>query len=311
MKNPHLSRVALFAVLLLAGCATTQSTDPTAAAASKPDKPKVHTTAHFLTYAQLRSRAEGNPDLNKRLLIVAPGMAYRPGVSQPNVIPLIADAAGLVAKEIVNWIGTAIEAEAKKHTAQFAATLRDPNWWVRGEPNYAAVELTRTKGDDPAGEKIFDAIVLIRPVMYSTPPNSIPASYQLVPVYLLETTAAAEDFSEKMGAVISIHLESTWITPEGDPAEAVLVDYPLTVKEYELKQPYYFATKDGKDADKPTDASPYFPMPAHPATLTTTFCFVETDPSKWVGLLEKLGEAIGAEASSAGSAVQTKLAPSS
>ena len=234
-------------------------------------------------------------------------MAYKEGQSQPNVIPLLVDAAALGAKEIVNWIGSEIQGEAKKHSAQFAAFIQEPDWWVDNAPVYAAVELTRTRPDQPGKATLFDAIVVIRPVMGSAHNSGRPVAFQLVPVYLLETTAAAEDFAEKMGAVMNIHLESNWVSNSGDPVHAVLIDYPVTVKEYDLGQAYLFVGKDGKQSE----SSPFFAMPERESTVSVKFGFVETDPSKWVDFLDKLGAAISGQSSNASSAVQSALTPKS
>jgi hypothetical protein len=273
-----------------------------------------------LTYAQIQDLGEANSALNRRLQALAPAMAYKEGETKPNVVALVADAAAFGAKELVNWLGTRMEDEAKKHSAQFAAFVQQPDWWDANQPAFAAIELTRSKVEGFRKEKLFDAIVLIRPVMSAaSSKSSIPAAYQFVPVYLLETKPAAKDFGNKMGAVLSIHLECTWISDRGDPVNAVLADYIVTVKEYELTEPFLFVAKGDPgangashaEADKPVESSHFFALPAHPATIGVTFGVAEADPSKWVGILEKLGEAIGGQAGNAQSAVQNKLNPSS
>jgi hypothetical protein len=312
MKSSALRLAALLSAFVLAGCTTGPLAESNPPAVAKPDeaaKPAVHVDAHFLSYAQLRGLAQHNKALNDRLLAVAPLMAYREGESQPHIAVIAADAVGFVAKELVNWLGTAIEDEAKKHSACFAAYDQEAAWWTGDAPAFAAVELTRTKGDGTGRETLFDAIVLIRPVMggKSTMPL-VPAAYQLLPVYLLETTPAAEDFGNTMGAVLSVHLESTWISAgNGDPASAVLIDYPYTVGSYDINKPYLFVAKGaGSAADAQETSSHFFAMPAHDATVSVTFGVAETDPSKWVGVLEKLGTAISGQASAAGAAAQKK-----
>jgi hypothetical protein len=310
----------LLAALTLAGC-DTLSTSAKPPSGPEAKKPKVHVTARFLSYRDIQDFAEKHLDLNQRLLAVAPTMAYRPGQSKADVIPLVADAAGLAAQAIVDWIGKGLEAEAKKHAAQFAAFVQQPDWWYGAAPDIAAVELTRTKGEGAAAETTFQAIVILRPVFTTPPPHTRPVAFQLVPVYLLETTPAAEDFGQTMGAVLSLKLEGSWVSDKGVPANAVLATYTLTIKKYTEGQPVLISTSAdaGSDEDDPAkaaeiklaDASHYFAMPERPATLGATFGIAETDPSKWVGLIEKLGEAITGQASGAGTAVKGKLTPSS
>lgn len=323
MKHPALSLAVLFSAAIFAGCASGPLGDSKLADLSKkPDASdsSILVEARFLTYAQIQDLGEANPTLNRRLQVLAPAMAYREGETKPNVVALVADAAAFGAKELVNWLGTRIEDEAKKHSAQFAAFVQQPDWWDANQPAFAAIELTRSKVEGFRKDKLFDAIVLIRPVMSAAlSKSSIPAAYQLVPVYLLETKPAAKDFGDKMGAVLSIHLECTWISDRGDPVNAVLADYVVTVNEYKLTEPFFFVAKadpgangaSHAEADKPVESSHFFALPAHPATIGVTFGVAEADPSKWVGILEKLGEALGGQAGNAQAAVKNRLNPSS
>jgi len=312
----------ILAALVLAGCDTLQTGDKAPSLLSDAKKPQAHVTARFMSYRDIQDFAQTHPDLNARLLTVAPTMAYQAGKPKPDVVPLVADVAGLAAQEIVDWIGKALEAEAKKHAAQFAAFVQQPDWWYGAAPDVAAIELTRTKGEGAAAETTFQAIVLIRPVFATQPPHTQPLAFQLVPVYLLETTPAAEDFGKTMGAVLSVTLESSWVGDKGAPGNAVLATYCLTIKNYNIGQPVLVSTKEDADATpeddqkktpeiKLSDASHYFALPQTQATIGATFCVAETDPSKWVGLLEKLGEAISGQAGGANSAVKKKLEPGS
>jgi hypothetical protein len=312
---------AVFLALILAGCVSVDEA-PTASPA-KPtavSKAPVKVTAKLLTYRDVQDFAEKHPELNERLKTLAPSMAYHEGQSKADVIPLIADAAGFAAQEILNWVGNRLEDEAKKHSAQFAAFVQQPDWWSQGQPEVAAVELTRTQGDGPSGETLFDAIVLIRPV-FGAMNQGIPklAAFQLVPVYLLETKPAAEDFGKTMGAVLSVTVECTWASDKGAPKSAVLANYTETLDEYEVGQPLIIAANDElaqKDAKsplciRPSDASHFFAMPERAATIGVTFCVAEADPSKWVGILAKLGAAISGQAGNANDAVKNKLNPPS
>jgi hypothetical protein len=316
---PNLS--ALFLTLILAGCVSVDETPtaPPAKPAAAPTAP-VKVTAKLLTYRDIQDFAEKHPDLNERLKTLAPSMAYHEGQSKADVIPLVADVAGFAAQEILNWVGNRLEDEAKKHSAQFAAFVQQPDWWAQGQPEVAAIELTRTQGEGAFRETLFDAIVLIRPV-FGAVTEGLPklAAFQLVPVYLLETKPAAEDFGKTMGAVLSITVACTWASDKGEPTSAVLATYTETIDEYEVGQPLVIAAndelaqKDGKSplCIKPSDASHFFAMPERAATIGVTFCVAEADPSKWVGILEKLGEAISGQASNANSAVKNKLSPPS
>lgn len=317
MNTPALRLLAFSSVAVLSGCVNSPFSEFNRAPV--PEKPamvydsSVHVQAQFLTYAQLRVLAESNTELNDRLLQVAPTMAYRPGEAQPDAAPA-ADNATFAAHWVPNWIGDAIDAGSRKQTAEFAAFNQEPDSWLNNHPLYAAVELMRCKGEGSQKEKLFDAIVLIRPVMSADAgQSSIPTAYQLVPVYLLETTPAAIDPSPTMAALISVRIENTWTTASGDPAHVVAIDYSTSVRAYQLEQPFVFAaSNDAADAAtaKQVVASPFFAMPAHPATISCTFGVAEVDPSKHPALLEQLAEAVAARAADAGAPVGTKAAPS-
>jgi len=313
VKYPLLNFSAAFAALILAGCATTDK--PVEA-----PKPVAHVTAKFLTYRDIQDFAEKHPALNDRLKTLAPTMAYHEGRAKADVIPLVAGAAGLAAQEILDFLGKTLEAEAKKHSAAFAAYVQQPDWWTDGQPDVAAVELTRTVGEGETAETTFDAIVLIRPVFSTLPPDHPRlAAFQLVPAYLLETKPAAEDFGKTMGAVLSVTLECSWTADTGAPTSEVLATYSETISTYEVGQPVLIAATEApvpKDSKGPaeiklSDASHFFAMPERTATIGVKFGVAEADPSQWVGILEKLGEAISGEAGSANTAVKNKLNPPS
>ena len=316
MKNKTLGLMALLvSVAAFSGCAAISAESPPSAGTG-PKEPKVRVEAKLLTYKELREIAEKNSALNERLLKLAPAMAYKPGVAHADIIPFLPDVAAFAAKEIVNWLGNRLEEEAKKHSAQFAAFVEQPDWWAGAQPIIAAVELTRTTGKGSDEDRLFDAIVIIRPVMSTVmPEHPRIAAFQLLPVYLLEKKAAAEDFTDKMGAVLTVHIEASWTNTHGDPVDMVLVDYADKDIEYQIGKPFLFdeggqkgpQSTDDSDADKPPAASHFFAMPEHPATISVNFCFAETDPSKWVGVLEELGKAIGGQADNASSAVKKKL----
>jgi hypothetical protein len=312
----------LLSLSILAGCASPSTNDATSQGTAKtPDsaKPTIRVEATLLTYDELKSIASKNDPLNDRLKKLAPEMAYDKSQVENHFVLPWASIAGFATQEIVNWIGTLIDDEAKKHSAQFAAQVQKPDWWdsESNAPRYAAVELTRTKIDGKGKEILFDAIVIIRPFLTKT--SAVPAAFQLIPVYLIETAPAAEDFGRTMGAVLSIQLESTWNLSSGDPKDAILANYTVTVKSYDLKKPYLFTKKDllgvvaaaETSDDDQAEYSHFFAMPLRSATIAATFGVAETDPSKWVGLLEKLGTAIKGQSSNAGSAVKKELTPAS
>jgi hypothetical protein len=314
---------AVLAALVLAGCTSVESGGSSSVEPAKQaetPKPAVRVAARLLTYREIQDFAEKHPALNVRLKTLAPTMAYNEGQAKADLIPLVATAAGLVTEELVKWVGNSLEAEAKKHSAQFGAFVQQPDWWTEGQPDVAAVELTRTEGAGAEGAVLFDAIVLIRPIFSTLPPGRPKlAAFQLVPVYLLETKPAAEDFGKTMGAVLSVSVECSWTTDGGVPKSEVIATYTYKLKEYEEGQPVLVAAKEDSAADTSkgppemslSDASHYFAMPERAATIGATFGVAETDPSKWVGVLEKLGEAIGGQASGAGTAVKNKLSPPS
>jgi hypothetical protein len=307
--------VQLASATFLSGCAALPDSNALIPplGEKQPYAPSARVEARFLTYGELRAMAEKNPELNKRLHLLAPAMAYDPGVAHADVVPpVVVDAAAFAAKEILGWLGDRLEAEAQLHSAQFAAFVEQASWWGSSQPVFAAIELTRTTGKGASEKRVFDAVVLIRPVIGTTPGI---AAFRLMPVYLLETEAGAKDFTDKMGAVMSIHIEASWTEANGDPVNAVLVDYAVTGIKYELGKPCLFDGADQPHGDAPAGAagtgdletSHFFAMPLRPSTIGVRFGYAETDPSKWVGLLDKLGKAIGGQADNASNAIKKNL----
>ena len=286
--------------------------------AGKADKAKYAVEMRLLTFQQVKDKGEKNGALNDRLKKVAPTLAYVPGAAAPNFVIPAAAIAGFATQELVKELGVLLSDEAQKHSAQFGAYIQEPSWWDPKErvPEFAGLELTRTKTDSGKTEVVFDFVAILRPakIAYRDPAtNSIPDAYQLIPVYLLETEPAAKDFGKTMGAVITIHLESALTNPEGVPS-AMAFDYIVPVRSYTMGKECVFSKANGpdaadqKDADDQTDYSHFFALPGLPATIGAQICVVETDPSIFVKVLSEVGQALQGQAGNAGNAVKNRLA---